>query len=123
MLGCHALLSDGAMFSRAGTASVANMCKHAGLPVACLCETYKFSDRVMLDSIAGNEIARKDTLASDGAATAGEPGNPHLAVFNLLYDVSRPEDVTVVISEAGLVPVKSVPAILRDYKPLSNQAQ
>ena len=43
------------MFSRAGTATVAMMAKAAGKPVVCCCETYKFTDRIMLDSIGGNE--------------------------------------------------------------------
>lgn len=41
-----------------------------------------------------------------------------LSPLSLLYDVSRPEDVTVVITEAGLIPVQSVPVLLRDFKPL-----
>ena len=56
LLGTHALLSNGAMYSRAGTAMVAMMSKAAGVPVICCCETYKFSDRIMLDSIVGNEL-------------------------------------------------------------------
>ncbi len=46
-------------------------------------------------------------------ATAGKtPVSP----LNLLYDVARPEDVSVVATEAGLIPVESVPVLLRDYK-------
>ena len=56
LLGTHALLSDGAMYARAGTATVAMMAKAAGKAVVCCCETYKFSDRIMLDSIGGNEV-------------------------------------------------------------------
>lgn len=41
--------------------------------------------------------------------------------LSLLYDVSRPEDVTVVITEAGLIPVQSVPVLLRDYKPVQGR--
>lgn len=44
------------MFSRAGNAIVAMMLKQKGVPVVCCCETYKFSERVMLDSIVGNEM-------------------------------------------------------------------
>lgn len=55
LLGTHALLSNGSMFSRAGTAMVAMMLREKGVPVVCCCETYKFSERVMLDSIVGNE--------------------------------------------------------------------
>ena len=56
LLGTHALLSNGSMFSRAGTAMVAMMLHEKGIPVVCCCETYKFSERVMLDSIVGNEM-------------------------------------------------------------------
>lgn len=35
---------------------VAMMLKEKGIPVICCCETYKFSERIMLDSIVGNEM-------------------------------------------------------------------
>ncbi|KAK4050905.1 hypothetical protein OIO90_004881 [Microbotryomycetes sp. JL221] len=116
LLGTHALLSNGSMFSRAGTAMVAMMLKERGVPVVCCCETYKFSERIMLDSIVGNERASSTSLLEGtGLSTA----NSSLSPLSLLYDVSRPEDVTVVITEAGLIPVQSVPVLLRDYKPLA----
>ncbi|GAA5909860.1 hypothetical protein JCM6882_002034 [Rhodosporidiobolus microsporus] len=142
LLGTHALLSNGSMFARAGTAMVAMMLKERGVPVVCCCETYKFSERVMLDSIVGNERATPQPLLLD--LTASLPASPppaappsssskssappaapsapslpsNLSPLSLLYDVSRPEDVTVVITEAGLIPVQSVPVLLRDYKPV-----
>lgn len=58
LLGAAAMLSNGAMFSRAGSATVAMISKAAGRPVVCCCETYKFSDRIMLDSIVGNELGK-----------------------------------------------------------------
>jgi translation initiation factor eIF-2B subunit delta len=35
------------------------MCRRAAIPVMCCCETYKFSDRIMLDSIVGNELGKR----------------------------------------------------------------
>lgn len=123
LLGAHALLSDGAMYSRAGTATVAMLARQAGLPVACCCETYKFSDRVMLDSIVGNEVAPPEARPMGGAEEEEEAATPktssHFTPLDLLYDVSRPEDLTVVISEAGLIPPSSVPVVIREYKPVS----
>lgn len=58
LLGTHSLLSNGSMFSRAGTAMVAMLLKEKGVPVICCCETYKFSERIMLDSIVGNEMGK-----------------------------------------------------------------
>ncbi|GAA6002385.1 translation initiation factor eIF-2B subunit [Rhodotorula paludigena] len=144
LLGTHALLSNGSMFSRAGTAMVAMMLRGKGVPVVCCCETYKFSERVMLDSIVGNERANPAPLLSDlpplaapapststsssskstpapPAAAAAPVLPPSLSPLSLLYDVSRPEDVTVVITEAGLIPVQSVPVLLRDYKPVQGR--
>ncbi|GAA5935982.1 translation initiation factor eIF2B subunit delta [Sporobolomyces koalae] len=142
-LGTHSLLSNGSMFSRAGTAMVAMMLKEKGVPVVCCCETYKFSERIMLDSIVGNERATPTPLLQDltltpsattalpPATSSSKPTNPpatttpslptSLAPLSLLYDVSRPEDVTVVITEAGLIPVQSVPVLLRDYKPVQGR--
>lgn len=62
-LGTHSLLSNGSMFSRAGTAMVAMMLKEKGVPVVCCCETYKFSERIMLDSIVGNERGESDVVS------------------------------------------------------------
>ncbi|GAA5884436.1 hypothetical protein JCM16303_005080 [Sporobolomyces ruberrimus] len=139
-LGTHSLLSNGSMFSRAGTAMVAMMLREKGVPVVCCCETYKFSERIMLDSIVGNERATPTPLLQDltlplpsllpttssTSTTKSVPTPPaqfpsSLSPLNLLYDVSRPEDVTVVITEAGLIPVQSVPVLLRDYKPVQGR--
>lgn len=113
LLGAAAMLSNGAMFSRAGTASVAMLCKGTGIPVVCCCETYKFSDRIMLDSIVGNE------LASTAGMLAQDTLDGNLGVLNFLYDVSRPEDVTAVVTETAIVPVLSVPFVLREHKPIN----
>jgi translation initiation factor eIF-2B subunit delta len=50
------------MYARAGTAMVAMMAKGALKPVVCCCETYKFSDRIMLDSIVENEMGKLDVV-------------------------------------------------------------
>lgn len=55
-LGTHALHSNGALYSRAGTALIAMMAKQHNVPVLACCETYKFSDSVNLDSFTKNEL-------------------------------------------------------------------
>lgn len=114
-LGTHSLLSNGAMFARAGTATVAMMARERGVAVVCCCETYKFSERVMVDSIVGNEMAAPRSLV-DAIPVKDRP--KQLFPLSLLYDVARPEDVTALITEAGIIPVESVPIVLRDYKPI-----
>lgn len=56
LVGAHSLHSNGAVFSRAGTALVAMMAKRHSVPVVVCCETYKFSEGVQLDSFTKNEL-------------------------------------------------------------------
>lgn len=63
--------------------------------------------------LTGSSLPLLEGLSKDGSAV------PNLSPLSLLYDVSRPEDVTVVITEAGLIPSEGVAILLRDYKPLA----
>jgi translation initiation factor eIF-2B subunit delta len=56
LVGAHALYSNGAVYSRAGTAMVAMMAKTNNVPVVVCCETYKFSEGVMVDGFSKNEL-------------------------------------------------------------------
>ncbi|KAL8438730.1 hypothetical protein Efla_003401 [Eimeria flavescens] len=57
LLGCAALLANGYVVNSAGAAIVAMMGKMHAKPVLVVTETYKMSDRVMLDSCSFNELA------------------------------------------------------------------
>ncbi|KAF9209350.1 hypothetical protein BGZ49_005044 [Haplosporangium sp. Z 27] len=141
ILGAHSLLSNGALYSRAGTAVVAMSAHERKIPVIVCCETYKFSDRVQLDSFVQNEIGNPDELVNDhnnnyghsstrfhesvhgnssGAGSSagvlsGWKESRDLKLLNLLYDLTPSEFVTVVITEVGLIPCTSVPVILREF--------
>jgi translation initiation factor eIF-2B subunit delta len=56
----------GVVMSRVGTAMVAMMAHSMGAPVIVCCETYKFSDRVQLDSFVNNELGDPDELIEIG---------------------------------------------------------
>jgi len=62
LVGAHALYSNGAVYSRAGTAMVSMMAKTNNVPVVVCCETYKFSDGVMVDGFSKNELGIKHFL-------------------------------------------------------------
>lgn len=82
-LGASAMMANGRLYSRAGTAMVAMVAKDSGgvvpglgavgdVPVIVLCESVKFSSRVALDSIVGNELGEADALVEhegDGIIT------------------------------------------------------
>ena len=61
-LGASAVMSNGTVISRVGTAAVAMVSEGVGRPVLICCETYKFAERVQLDSITANELGNPQAL-------------------------------------------------------------
>jgi translation initiation factor eIF-2B subunit delta len=64
-LGAHAMMSNGRLYSRVGTALVSMLAHSHSLPVIVLCQSVKFTERVALDSIVGNEVAPAEELLSE----------------------------------------------------------
>lgn len=56
LLGAHALLANGYVMSRIGSAQVALCAAACNVPVLVCCESYKFSERVQTDSFVFNEL-------------------------------------------------------------------
>lgn len=59
-------MSNGAIVCEAGTAMIALLAHSLNIPVIVCCETYKFTERVQIDSIGVNEINDFDALVRDG---------------------------------------------------------
>jgi len=132
MLGAGAVFSNGAVLSRVGTAAVAMSATAAHVPVMVCSETYKFHEKVQLDSVTYNELgdpavltkirdqgagANNGTSGSTGASTSTSSiSNPNLSLLNLEYDTTPAEFVTVVVTEVGVLPPTSVPVVLREYR-------
>lgn len=124
LVGAHSLHSNGAVYSRAGTALVAMMAKAHGVPVVVCCETYKFSETVMLDGFGKNELGTWNSFRSDECIFRGciqsapakfSPSEPKpnltLEVLNPLYDVTPPASITAVVTEVGMIPPTSISSI------------
>ncbi|CAM9931032.1 unnamed protein product [Ectocarpus fasciculatus] len=115
-IGASAMMSNGAVLSRVGTAVVAMMARSHNLPIMFCCETYKFCERVQLDSIVYNELGQPDDLISD--ASGGDMDEfkalPSLKLLNLRYDLTPIKYVTLVITEFGFLPPTSVPVLIRE---------
>lgn len=120
MLGAAAVMSNGAVLSRVGTAAVAMSASLANVPVIVCSETYKFHERVQLDSITNNELANPAALLQKAGPLAEslqqEDGQSNLSLLNLVYDTTPAEFVTVIITEVGALPPTSVPVVLREYR-------
>nr|KAF6307823.1 eukaryotic translation initiation factor 2B subunit delta [Myotis myotis] len=116
LLGAHALLANGSVMSRVGTAQLALVARAHNVPVLVCCETYKFCERVQTDAFVSNELDDPDDLLcerGERVALANWQSHLSLRLLNLVYDVTPPELVDLVITELGMIPCSSVPVVLR----------
>lgn len=72
------MMSNGRLYSRVGTAIVSMLAQSHSLPVIVLCESVKFTEKVALDSIVGNEVAPAEEILSEGERTALLPLEQHV---------------------------------------------
>ncbi|XP_002741935.1 translation initiation factor eIF2B subunit delta-like, partial [Saccoglossus kowalevskii] len=115
-LGAHALLANGYVMSRVGQSLIAMVAKSYNVPVLVCCETYKFCERVQTDSFVCNELGDPNDLVEIGKQNRyleSWSEIPSLNLLNLVYDVTPPDFVDMVITEIGMVPCTSVPVVLR----------
>ncbi|XP_040282838.1 translation initiation factor eIF-2B subunit delta-like isoform X2 [Bufo bufo] len=115
-LGAHALLANGYVMSRVGTSQIALIAKAHNVPVLVCCETYKFCEKVQTDSFVSNELDDPDDLivTRKGRCPLNQwETNQCLRLLNLVYDVTPPELVDLVITDLGMIPCTSVPVVLR----------
>lgn len=124
MLGAHALLANGCVMSRVGTSQIALIAKACNVPVLVCCETYKFCERGQTDSFVYNELGDPDDLVFIGNKTPylnDWRDYNSLTLLNLVYDVTPPEFISLVITELGLIPCTSVPVVLRMKQAETNE--
>ncbi|KAI9743166.1 MAG: hypothetical protein M1818_003461 [Claussenomyces sp. TS43310] len=126
LVGAHAMMSNGRLFSRIGTAQVAMEANDFDIPVIVLCESIKCTERVALDSIVFNEVAPPDELllassipGKTEGTLAGWRETKNLQLLNLMYDVTPADYIAMIVTELGIVPPSSVPVLQR----LANEVQ
>lgn len=145
-LGASALMSNGSVLSRVGTACVALLANSNHIPVLVGCETYKICNRVQLESITSNELGDAEEVACTDCARL-RPSNqwseimesrnnnggeekkneddvlsdwkdqPNLKLLNLMYDLTPSDFVTGIVTEVGILPPSSVAVLLREMSP------
>ncbi|XP_027330803.1 translation initiation factor eIF-2B subunit delta-like isoform X3 [Abrus precatorius] len=119
-LGASAILCNGTVYSRVGTACVAMMAHAFSVPVLICCEAYKFHERVQLDSICSNELGDPDAVAMvpgrmDVKYLDNWTSQDNLQLLNLLYDATPSDYVSAIVTDHGMIPPTSVPVIVREY--------
>lgn len=115
LLGAHAMMSNGYLYSRVGTMGIAIEAHDVKVPVIVLCESVKFSDKAPLTSYEMNELAPTAEMipARDDRMVRSMQDVEGLKSVNLMYDLTRAEWISMVISEHGAVPPTSVPILNR----------
>jgi translation initiation factor eIF-2B subunit delta len=115
-------MSNGAAVSRAGTAVVAMVAKSHCKPVVLCCESIKISEHVQFDAISENELCDPDVLlALPGGVESplcemSKTADSQLKLLNLNYDLTPSNYISMVVTEFGMAPPTSVPAILRECR-------
>lgn len=74
LLGAHALLANGSVMSRVGTAQLALVARAHNVPVLVCCETYKFCERVQTDAFVSNELGKQSGAEAFGSLRKLETG-------------------------------------------------
>ncbi|CAH1406272.1 unnamed protein product [Nezara viridula] len=113
LIGAHALLANGCVMSRAGSALVALAAHAYSVPVLVCCETYKFCERVQTDAFVYNELGSPDDLAKEDTRLSDWNSLTFLTPLSIVYDITPPDLVTAVVTEIAILPCTSVPVILR----------
>ena len=121
LLGAAAVLSNGCVLSRVGTAAVAMVAWAHGVPVLVCAQTCKLHERTQLDSVTFNELGDPDALVgvegrADVAFLRDWDAAKQLRLLNLQYDATPAEFVTMIVTELGMLPPTSVPVVLREYR-------
>jgi translation initiation factor eIF-2B subunit delta len=114
LLGASALMSDGSVLGRVGTACVALAAHKHNIPVLVCCETYKISNRVQLESITHNELGNPEALLNEDDVLQNWKEIDGLKLLNVLYDLTPAAFVSGIVTELGIVPPTSVAVLLRE---------
>ncbi|EPS73360.1 hypothetical protein M569_01395, partial [Genlisea aurea] len=120
-LGASSALCNGTVYSSVGSASVAMVAHRFHVPVLVCCESYKFHERVQLDSICSNELGDPNAVVEmipgrqETGTLKGWEKTQNLQILNLIYDLMPPDFVSAIITEYGMIPPTSVPVIVREH--------
>ena len=98
LAGGEAIAASGAIVSKVGTATLAELCHDARVRVLIALGSYKFSHETIL--------GRLITIEEGNPAQVAAPNdlNPLITVRNPLFDVTGPEHIDAFITEHGIIP-------------------
>lgn len=111
IVGADAVTVNGAVVNKIGTSQVAHTAKEARVNMIVAAETYKFAPR----TIIGELITIEERPADEVLPAAVARTLPHVTVRNPAFDVTPPEYIDLIVTEAGAIPPQMAYVIIREY--------
>lgn len=94
---------------------VAMLAKEYRVSVVACVETYKFSDKVVLDAVALNELGDPDLILSGHGQSDLLRDIKGVTPMSLMYDLTPPALITAVCTEVSILRLISTPANSADW--------
>ena len=127
MVGGHGVLANGYVMSKMGTSQVALVANSYNVPLIVCCETNEFADAVHTDAFVFNESGlcqdyfrvKNEKLAKFVKETCNPSSNvsdkkrKNIKILNLLFDITPPDYVSMIVTEKGIIPCSAVSAVIR----------
>lgn len=123
----EAVMMNGAVQAMCGTACLALAAATHHKPFIVLCQTYKFCNIDLTDSLVINELGDANSMVccpsqEHQGVLADWRDTQNLNVVRLVYDVTPASLVTVLVTEQSVLPTSAVPVIIhRKYADILGQ--
>jgi len=98
LAGGEAIAANGAIVSKVGTATLAELCHDARVRVLIAVGSYKFSPETLLGRLITLEEGNSEQVVS------AEEIDPKITIRNPLFDVTGHEHIDAFITERGIIP-------------------
>ncbi|MDR0523860.1 MAG: ribose 1,5-bisphosphate isomerase [Candidatus Methanoplasma sp.] len=109
-VGADTVMSDGSVVNKIGTSQIAAAARDFGADFAVCAETYKFSPK----TVSGEPVPIEERDGGE-LAKAGEVP-PSVKIYNPVFDVTPPGDVSRLITEEGVMhPSAAYSVLLRRF--------
>jgi ribose 1,5-bisphosphate isomerase len=111
IMGADAVTVNGAVVNKIGTSQVAHTAAEARVNVLIAAETYKFAPRTIIGELIQIEERAGSEVLPDEVSRA----LPYVTVRNPTFDVTPPEYIDLIVTEAGAIPPQMAYIIIREY--------
>jgi len=112
------MLSNGDLLGSNGTSLISLIAHNFKKPVIALSETYRFWDKVIMNSNQFDYLERVEKSNYDSSTDKNlriNKGNENYLVMKSKYDITPAKFINLIVCELGSIPPTSVPVIIREF--------